>query len=162
MAEGFARLYGSDVLQAWSAGVAPAPIIQPSTVKVMGQKNIDISAHSTKSIHEFELNDFDLIVNMSGLGKLPVGLQTEVLTWNVPDPMTQSEEVYIQVREQIESLVMQLILDLRRKLKNASASAFAPSPLRIGPRTAPPVVNPAKTGETSQRFGFGRVRRARD
>lgn len=42
MAEGFARKYGSDVLEAASAGLSPASIVQPLTRKVMEAKNINI------------------------------------------------------------------------------------------------------------------------
>ena len=44
MAEGFAKCYGSDVMQAESAGLAPAGIVQPLTKKVMEEKNINIYA----------------------------------------------------------------------------------------------------------------------
>lgn len=161
MAEGFARRYGSDVLHAASAGVSPAAIVQVMTVEVMAQKNIDISEQYPKSVHDFDLNDFDLIVNMSGAGRLPVGMRAELLIWNVVDPITQPEEVYIEVRDQIESLVMQLIMDLRRKFKPVAGDPAASPLVRTGPKTVP-VAETVKTTETSQRFGFGRVRRARD
>lgn len=168
MAEGFARKYGSDVLRASSAGLAPASIIQPLTVKVMDQKNIDIRDQFPKSLAELEMNSFDAILNMSGMG-LPMPVRAEVRRWPVVDPMGQSEAVYVQVRDQIEALVMQMIMDVRRKLTNGE-SPFAVSeqsvPLR-GPINTTPPKNPPKvagdrTSESSQRFRFGRVRRNRD
>jgi arsenate reductase len=161
MAEGFARRYGSDVLHASSAGVSPAPIVQLLTVEVMAQKNIDICEQYPKSVHDFDPNDFDLIVNMSGTGRMPVGMRAELLVWNIVDPIMQPEEVYLDVRDQIEQLVMQLILDLRRKFKPVSGTPSASPLVRTGPKTAP-VVDAVKPAESSQRFGFGRVRRARD
>lgn len=159
MAEGFARRYGSDIMRATSAGLLPAPIVQPLTIQVMAAKNIDISDQSPKSIHELELNTFDVIVNMSGAA-LPIGIRAGILTWNVPDPMGQPEEDYVKVRDQLEKLVMQLILQARRG-----------APLQVERKTASSVVSakpkplaktsPAKTTEP-QRFGFGRIRRARD
>lgn len=113
MAEGFARKYGSDVLQPASAGVAPASIVQPLTKKVMGAKNINIDNQFPKSLDQVGVAQFDLIINMSGT-KLPGGMQAEVREWSVVDPIGQSEEVYIQVRDQLEHQVMHLILDLRR------------------------------------------------
>jgi arsenate reductase len=160
MAEGFARRYGSDVMEVMSGGLSPAPLVQPLTMQVMSQKNIDISAQSPKSIHDLDLNSFDVIVNMSG-GRLPVGMRAEIQTWNVADPMTQPEEVYIQVRDQIEARVMQLILDLRRKQKGLPGNQPTPAMVRTGPRSTP-LENAAKASESSQRFGFGRVRKARD
>lgn len=161
MAEGFARKYGGDVLAVWSAGLAPAPIVQPLTIEVMAQKNIDITAQFPKSVHELELNAFDVIFNMSGV-PLPAAVRAEVRAWTVADPMTQAEEVYVRVRDQIEGLVMQYILELRRSLRRrGEASAVNPVTTRA--------VMPGKTvsevseaSQSSQRFGFGRVRRARD
>ena len=42
MAEAFARAYGSDVLEAHSAGLAPALALAPLTHAVMLEKNIDL------------------------------------------------------------------------------------------------------------------------
>ena len=112
MAEGFARHYGSDVIDASSAGLAPANRIQPLTRKVMLDKNIDLSAYYPKTLAEVALGGCDLIVNMSGQKLMAVdGAATE--EWTVRDPVGESEEVYIEVREEIERRVMALILRLR-------------------------------------------------
>jgi arsenate reductase (thioredoxin) len=113
MAEGFARKYGSDVLEPSSAGFAPANIVQPLTKKVMEAKNINIDDQFPKDLDQVGVAQFDLIVNMSG-NKLPERMPVEVRDWNVEDPIGQSEEVYVQVRDQLENQVMRLILDLRR------------------------------------------------
>ena len=113
MAEGFARKYGSDVMAPASAGFAPATIVQPLTKKVMEAKNINIDDQFPKNLDQVGVAQFDLIINMSGT-KLPSRLEAEVREWNVTDPIGQSEEIYIQVRDQLEHQVMHLILDLRR------------------------------------------------
>jgi protein-tyrosine-phosphatase len=113
MAEGFARRYGSDVLQAASAGLYPAPIIQLFTKKVMEGKNIKLEGQYPKGLDEVDVSGFDLVVNMSGT-KLPAKPPLEVREWTVLDPVGQSEEVYIAVRDQLEMAVMRLILELRR------------------------------------------------
>lgn len=113
MAEGFARKYGSDVIAPASAGFAPATIVQPLTKKVMEAKNINIDSQFPKSLDQVGVAQFDLIINMSGT-KLPGRTEAEVREWNVTDPIGQSEEIYIQVRDQLEHQVMHLILDLRR------------------------------------------------
>ncbi len=172
MAEGFAHKYGSDVIAAWSAGLAPAPIVQPLTIEVMRQKNIDIQDQFPKSVNELELSAFDVIFNISGV-PFPAVVRSEVRTWDVMDPMTHSEEVYLRVRDQIEGLVMQFILEVRRRLQR-EASPLPPGPRPIVPRAVPPresgAGKPASAGEKDpnspnpgpQRYGFGRVRRARD
>jgi arsenate reductase len=114
MAEGFARSYGSDVIAAHSAGLAPAVSVAPLTRTVMLEKNIDIGDAFPKGIDFAIRQGIDLIINMSGT-KLPLQSVVEVQDWEVRDPIGESEEVYRTVRDQIEQRVMRLILDTRRR-----------------------------------------------
>jgi len=145
MAEGFARAYGSDVMRPFSAGLAPADIVQPETIKVMREKNINIEAQYPKDVAELETQDFDIIVNISGM-RLPLRPETEVVEWNVEDPMAKSEETYLAARDRLEALVMGLILQLRRRNRLAGKP---PAPL-------------VKAAEKPARIGFGRIRAPRD
>jgi len=114
MAEGFAKCYGSDVMEAQSAGLAPAAIVQPMTKKVMEAKNINLNHVYPKDLGAVDLQSFDLIVNISGR-KMPINSALEVQDWNVEDPIGKDESVYVAVRDKIEMMVMRLILDLRKK-----------------------------------------------
>ena len=118
MAEGFARRYGSDVMEPSSAGLAPASIIQLMTKKVMEAKNINIDEIYPKDLSRIDLPTFDLVINMSGR-KLPTRLPVETREWKVEDPIGKPEEVYLTVRDQIEMAVMHLVLELRREAKKA-------------------------------------------
>jgi len=113
MAEGFARSYGSDVVEAHSAGLAPAPLVAPITHEVMAEKNIDLEEHFPKGLDEVNLASYDLIVNISGF-PFPVPTRAPVREWKVPDPIGGKKNVHQRAAQQIENLVMQLILDLRR------------------------------------------------
>jgi arsenate reductase len=126
MAEGFARKYGSDVMETASAGLSPAAIIQPLTRKVMEAKNITLDDHFPKDLAGVLMSGFDIIVNISGK-KLPTKMPMEVRDWNVEDPMGKAEESYLIARDQIENLVMRLILDLRK----ASRPAAGPRPVPV-------------------------------
>src|SRR4051812_5141068 len=134
MAEGFAKCYGSDVMQAESAGLAPAAIVQSLTKKVMEEKNININSINPKDVTAVDLRSFDLIINMSGR-KLPGNAGTELQDWNVEDPIGKDESVYVAVRDKIEMMVMRLILDLRRKaspgrpVRNPRKTSTAPAPV---------------------------------
>jgi arsenate reductase (thioredoxin) len=128
MAEGFARAYGSDVLIARSAGLAPALAVVPLSHQVMLEKNIDLGDCYPK---EFELveDDIDLIVNMSG-HNLPSRSGAQMEVWDVPDPIGESEEVFRRVRDQIESRVQDLIERLRSRKPAASEAVGASSRTR--------------------------------
>jgi len=114
MAEAFARQYGSDVLIPASAGLAPAFIVAPDTVEAMLEKNLDLRDHFPKGIRQLGRSQFDLIVNMSGKS-LPPDVTTPVIEWDVADPIGLSYKEHREVRDYIERLVMNLILELRRR-----------------------------------------------
>ena len=114
MAEGFARAYGSDVMEPLSAGLFPASVVAPLTKKVMLAKNIDLSQASPKSLSEIALDGVDIIVNMSGQ-KLAAGPSATVEEWTVRDPIGEKESVYEDVAGDIERRVMSLILTLRKR-----------------------------------------------
>lgn len=112
MAEAFARAYGSDVLEARSAGVSPSTIIQPLTKQVLAERNLRIDDHFPKGMEISREEPFDLVVNMSGFPVTVPGAR--VVAWPVRDPIGEEETVYRAVAGQIEGLVMQLILELRK------------------------------------------------
>ncbi len=129
MAEAFARKYGSDVLEAASAGFTPASIVQPLTKKVMEAKNISLETHFPKDLEHVPLSGFDLIVNISGR-KLPTHLPIEVREWTVEDPMGKSEEEFVVARDLIENLVMRLVLDLRKSKRPPRPAVVRPATVR--------------------------------
>jgi arsenate reductase (thioredoxin) len=114
MAEGFAHEYGGDIVAAESAGLAPAGLVVEETVRTMAEKSVDISGQYSKAFRLDEANECDLVVNMSGVG-LPDGIRPPVLEWKIRDPIGESEEVYAQVRDQVEALVTDLIWKFRGK-----------------------------------------------
>ncbi len=114
MAEGFANLYGKDVLIATSSGLAPTQIIVHETIDCMGEKGVNISSQYPKRYDPYSSAKLDLIVNMSGYD-LPEPVDAPVRSWVIRDPIGQSEDVYRECRDHIEGQVMQLILQLRRE-----------------------------------------------
>ena len=116
MAEAFARAYGSDVMEPYSAGLAPAALVAPMTRQVLREKNVGVEGQFPKALETVMREPFDIIVNMSGT-KIVLPLYekhgTTLIEWPVPDPIGQKDEIYRIVAAQIEGLVMRLILELR-------------------------------------------------
>ena len=123
MAEAFARVYGSDVLIPASAGVAPATRIAADTLKAMDEKGIDLRDHYPKSVRHLGRIEFDLAINMSG-DLLPDNVQCPVRNWDVADPIRMKYEAHCAVRDNIERLVMELILQLRREQSKPELRPF--------------------------------------
>jgi protein-tyrosine-phosphatase len=80
----------------------------------MAAKNISLDEQHAKDLSHIDLENIDLIVNISGR-PLPAGLPVEVKEWRVEDPIGCDEATYLIVRDQIERLIMGLILELRRE-----------------------------------------------
>ncbi len=113
MAEGLARKYGSDVMTAGSAGLFPIHRVDPLSLKVMRDRNIDISDVFPKGLDSVDPQSYDLIVNMSGQN-IP-SLVIPIEEWKIPDPVGQKEEAFRIAAELLEQQVMRLILQLRMK-----------------------------------------------
>jgi len=112
MAEAFARANGDDVLEPVSAGIRPAARISRRTCAVMEEKGISLaSGYSPKPISNFNLDDFDLIVNLSEYS-LP-DTSTMVLKRVLRDPAKGDIDAFRDVREDVERLVRFLIEHFR-------------------------------------------------
>ena len=122
MAEAFARKYGSDVLEAESAGLAPASTIPEVTVGLMRELGIEMDDQFPKSVLEIPAHDLDVVVNLSGrsLRGLPFSRPRE---WTVRDPIGEKESVHREVRTEIERHVMNLVLELRLARQKQSSKA---------------------------------------
>lgn len=114
MAEAFARRYGSDIMIAASAGLAPAFSVAPDTMRAMADKDIDLRDHFPKSIKQLGRSQFDVAVNMSGAA-LPGDTAARVIEWDVADPIQMDYQEHCEVRDAIERLVMNFVLELRRQ-----------------------------------------------
>jgi arsenate reductase len=133
MAEGFARAHGSDVLEAMSAGLAPAMAVVPLTHYVMLEKDIDLGDSYPKEMEDLE-GAIDLIINMSG-HDVPASAGTQVEKWDVLDPIGQSDEVFRRVRDEIEQRVLELIERLRSR--QPAGSEALPEASQVDTRRRP-------------------------
>jgi|SRR5208283_2683177 len=114
MAEGFARRLGQDVMTAESAGLTPVDLVPEATLEVMREKGIDITTQFPKAAGSVDLRSYDVVVNMTGL-PIPGAPKSSTRAWVVPDPVGAGYESVRAARDEIESLVMGLILELRRQ-----------------------------------------------
>jgi arsenate reductase len=104
VAETLARMYGADVIEAASAGIQPASRISRRTRAAMDHRKTPIlDDQAPKNITAFDLESFDLIVNLSEYA-LPK-TETPVVKYHVPDPMGQPQELHREICDRIEELV---------------------------------------------------------
>jgi arsenate reductase len=65
MAEGFARHLKSDLLEAWSAGIERHGM-NANAIRVMAEKGVDISGHSSKLLDDLSQVKFDYVITVCG------------------------------------------------------------------------------------------------
>jgi arsenate reductase len=87
MAEGLLRAFAGDRYEVRSAGTHPGAV-RKEAVAVMAELGIDISAHRSKSVREFEGESFDYVITVCDAARdsCPVfpGLAKR-LHWSFPD-----------------------------------------------------------------------------
>ena len=111
IAEGFARHYAGDRVEAYSAGSHPRGSVDPTAIVVMQEKGIDVSGQASKGLDALPPLIWDAIVTM-GCGDACPHLPTHRrLDWQIPVPVAQLEG-YRNIRDQIEQSVKTLLEQL--------------------------------------------------
>jgi len=127
MAEGFARHYGGEHLEVYSAGISPVGV-NPRAVAVMKEVGIDISGQTSKPIDLNILEQADFIITLCGDARETcpvVPAKVEKRHWPLEDPAraggTEDDIMskFRSVRDQISELVKDLINELLKEKEDA-------------------------------------------
>ena len=111
MAEAFARMYGSDAVEALSAGSAPSGRINPKAMRFMAELGYDLAAHVSKSLDQID-GEFDLVVTMGCGDRCPWVSAKRREDWQLPDPRDMDDERYRALRDEISARVKRLLAEL--------------------------------------------------
>ncbi len=119
MAEGYARAWGSEVMEAESAGTYAIGFINAPVIEVMREEGIDISGGHPKQITREMVEDADLVIALGGDPELffPVLLKDKLITWPTPDPFGDSVERTREIRDMIKTRISDLIIDLAKECR---------------------------------------------
>jgi len=89
MAEGLLRHLGGSAYEVQSAGSHPSGFVSPLAIESMSEIGIDISAHRSKSVSEFDGQRFDTVITVcdSAAKECPTfpGVP-ELIHWSIQDP----------------------------------------------------------------------------
>ena len=115
MAEAFAKHYGKGKIEALSAGTMPSKEVNPLVIKVMREKEIDISRNKPKLIDTQMVQEADTIIVMGcdARGFCPAPLLKKVVDWELEDPKGKPIEKIREIRDEIERRVRKLIVEIR-------------------------------------------------
>ena len=114
MAEAFARVHGSETVEAASAGSTPRGSVDARAKEVMAERGINLESHRSKGLGEAGPGPWDAVVGMGcgdACARVPARHHAE---WNIPDPAGKDLAAYRAVRDQIEEHVKALLHQLQR------------------------------------------------
>ena len=112
MAEGFARLHGKGIVEAFSAGSKPSGKVNATAVVVMREKKVDLMEQHSKGLDALPAGKWAAVVTM-GCGDACPSLPAERrLDWALPDPKRMPLDEFRVVRDDIEARVRSLIADI--------------------------------------------------
>lgn len=113
MAEAFARMYGGDRVEAFSAGSRPSGRVNPKAVEAMRELGYDLTPHRSKGLDGFNGQSFDAAITMGCGDECPMVRATRREDWQLPDPRDLTPEEFRQVRDQIGMKVKALLAQLQ-------------------------------------------------
>ncbi len=111
MAEAFFNKYAKNAL-ASSAGSRPAKNIDPTVVKIMRERGLDLQWKKPSAFAPHLNEKFDFIIRMGCHDACPVTPREKTIEWGIPDPKGKKIEDYAAARDDIERRVRKLILEL--------------------------------------------------
>ena len=113
MSQAFAKIYGGDTVEAYSAGSKPSGIVNPKAITAMKELGYDLSTHDSKSLDEVKaLAPFDTVVTMGCGDACPWMPAKQFIDWQIPDPKHMEPVEFNKVRDYIGEKVKGLIESL--------------------------------------------------
>jgi arsenate reductase (thioredoxin) len=110
MAEGFAKAWGGDRVDARSGGSRPLGHVIPEAIAVMRELGIDISGHTSHGFDEPWIRESDLVVTMGcGDDACPAFIGKPMEDWALEDPAGKGLDTFRQVRDEIAERVGDLL-----------------------------------------------------
>jgi arsenate reductase len=109
MAEAFARIYGGESVEAYSAGSRPSGVVNPKAIESMREIGYDLSAHISKSIEDLPNVEWDLVATMGCGDECPYVRAKRREDWQIPDPKNMDAGDFRKVRDEIGDRVHSLL-----------------------------------------------------
>jgi len=113
MAQAFARIYGVNTIEAYSAGSKPSGKINPKAIASMKEIGYDMSSHESKSLDEIPDIEYDYVVTMGCGDACPTVKAKKRIDWNIQDPRDMDMQHFAFVRDFIGAKVKKLLNSLK-------------------------------------------------
>lgn len=112
MAEAFAKIHGTEKVNAYSSGSKPSGIVNPKAIESMKELDYDLSLHDSKSLQEIPQIEYDAVITM-GCGDACPFVRGKIREdWKLSDPKHLPLDEFRKVRDEIEQRVKSLLSQL--------------------------------------------------
>ncbi|MER5354822.1 arsenate reductase ArsC [Kitasatospora sp. NPDC002551] len=115
MAAGFLGHLAGGRVEVRSAGSMPGDQVNPSAVAAMAEIGIDISEQKPKILTAEAVQASDYVITMGCGDACPYFPGTTYLDWTLEDPAGQGVEAVRPIRDEIKTLVENLIAEIDAK-----------------------------------------------
>jgi len=109
MAEAFARIYGGEGVEAYSAGSRPSGVVNPKAIESMREIGYDLATHESKSLDDLPDVEWDFVATMGCGDECPFVRAKRREDWQIPDPKEMNAADFRQVRDEIGEKVRSLL-----------------------------------------------------
>ena len=109
MAEAFAKTYGKDVIESYSAGSRASGKVNEKAIKSMQEVGYDLGVHKSKSLNDIPEIEYDFSITMGCGDECPYVKAKQRQDWAIPDPKNMNDREFNKVRDMIKQKVLSLI-----------------------------------------------------
>jgi len=109
MAEAFARIYGGESVEVYSAGSHPYGVVNPKAIESMREIGYDLSTHESKSLDDLPDVEWDFVATMGCGDECPFVRAKHREDWQIPDPKNMEPDDFRKVRDEISERVKILL-----------------------------------------------------
>lgn len=113
MAEAFAKKYGKDLFEVYSAGTHPTHEVNPTAIKVMREVGIDLDEHYPKLLKDIP-EELDVLITMGCNVVCPFVPNRYQEDWGLEDPVGKPIEDFRRTRDIIEENVKILVKNITK------------------------------------------------
>ena len=115
MAEGFAKLHGKGIIEAYSSGSKPSGIVNPKAIASMEAIGYDLNEHISVGLDEIPQVTYEYAITMGCGDECPMIDANNREDWALPDPKHMDTAEFAQVRDIIEAEVKELIANISKE-----------------------------------------------
>ena len=112
IAEAFARMYGDNTIEPYSAGSRPSGKVHSKAIAAMRELGYDLTQHRSTALSDIPDLEYDVAVTMGCGDECPAVRAKRRDAWDIADPKLLPPEQFRAVRDLIGTKVKELMTKL--------------------------------------------------